>query len=473
VRKRMMRLGMERKLDHTIVSPEKAQAASLKEMESPEKARVASLVAAQAAEKAQGDLLVKAQAASLVGYTLPNSPTQGTVVDNVTRAKELKPRQRRAAAAAVAKAAKVKAKEDQFMRELEERRKEAALKKEEDKMRLLLKTPQRGTQRKGAGVGAGAGKAGARKEATVDWTKGWYGAAGADGEPGPAGEVGGASKDGDPAHGRRPGSNKVDFADRPSSKRARTPLVRWKDEQREQEGYSQHGEGGRDYHDDDAALPSLVSSASAPATTGTRKGKSSAKSIWKSGKGGDNGSRLPRLGDKKKATAAEAPRPCLRLVCSSRSSSENDAGGTRLPDLIDLLSMARSKTNQEGTGAGGLPTCVGGDEVTIGRSSRCDVQLDTCDSCMLSKVHATLTLEKQSVLLMDLGSRNGTYLTKPAAASNSNSEEGIEVGGTVVRKLKPKEAISISAGDVVLFGSRPSRSRRTNGTEAKYELVYC
>ena len=81
---------------------------------------------------------------------------------------------------------------------------------------------------------------------------------------------------------------------------------------------------------------------------------------------------------------------------------------------------------------------------------------------MLSKVHAALALAPggdgggSGLVLMDLGSRNGTWL---------------ERAGTGLGKLRPKEATGLLAGDVVVFGSRPSKSRKQRGSEARYQVV--
>jgi hypothetical protein len=454
VRKRMMRLGMERRL----VADDKGAAEEQQQQQLPAKFQVGSPALA-------GPKLPSSPQLLLTGALKLNGSAAADATEvAVTMTHEQKRLRDK-------KAARRKVKEEAFLKALVGKREEVVAKKDQERVRQLLKTPQniestestenteniqstRGTRRKGAaskGAEAGAG-------AAIDWSIGWYGSGDAKG-----------GEDAATAKGRGPdgaGGGKVDFADRPSSKRARTPLlVRWKDEQ---------GGGGRgavcedDGLIDGLVLPSLGSK-SAPAAIGnaaSRKGKGASKvgSLIQMA-----GSRLPRLGDKNKpkTKGAEAKakasgrRPFLRLVNARDSSEEVPAAASTLPELIDLLAMARGVPSNQSEGAA-AHVGGGGNEVTIGRSSKCDVQLDTRDSCMLSKVHATIELYAQTVVLTDLGSRNGTYLSSQAGSTEA----------ATVRKLKPQETISLAAGDVVLFGSRPSKSRRTNGTEARYELVF-
>jgi FHA domain len=63
-------------------------------------------------------------------------------------------------------------------------------------------------------------------------------------------------------------------------------------------------------------------------------------------------------------------------------------------------------------------------QLTIGRASDCDVFLD---DVTVSRHHATLTLTDDGVVLVDLGSMNGTYINRRRIESEERLEDGDEI----------------------------------------------
>lgn len=77
-----------------------------------------------------------------------------------------------------------------------------------------------------------------------------------------------------------------------------------------------------------------------------------------------------------------------------------------------------------GGGLAGEIFSLGAGRLTIGRASDCDVFLD---DVTVSRHHATLTLDGDGALLVDLGSMNGTYINRRRIDGEERLEDGDEV----------------------------------------------
>ncbi len=77
---------------------------------------------------------------------------------------------------------------------------------------------------------------------------------------------------------------------------------------------------------------------------------------------------------------------------------------------------------------------LGGANVVIGRSSRCDIRVDQ-DS--ISRQHATLSLEGKVATIADMGSTNGTFVNDELVAGSRELQNGdfIKIGRTIFKYI--------------------------------------
>lgn len=77
-----------------------------------------------------------------------------------------------------------------------------------------------------------------------------------------------------------------------------------------------------------------------------------------------------------------------------------------------------------GGGLAGEIFSLGAGKLMIGRASDCDVFLD---DVTVSRHHATITVEGDTAVLVDLGSMNGTYINRRRMEGEERLEDGDEV----------------------------------------------
>ncbi|MDQ3986805.1 MAG: FHA domain-containing protein [Actinomycetota bacterium] len=76
-----------------------------------------------------------------------------------------------------------------------------------------------------------------------------------------------------------------------------------------------------------------------------------------------------------------------------------------------------------------------GDELTVGRSDKCDLVLD---DAYVSQMHARIFSRGESFVLEDMGSTNGTYLNQRRITSPVELQRGdrVKIGKTVLEMRK-------------------------------------
>ena len=126
--------------------------------------------------------------------------------------------------------------------------------------------------------------------------------------------------------------------------------------------------------------------------------------------------------------ASTQPPPCMRLVIQS-----TDSGALRVGSLF-------------------IVTCMGG---TVGRTGEGDHDV-ALDDVGCSKYHAKITYSKGKFFVVDLGSRNGTFVNRKRISPSKVESEPVEIGhGTELQVGTTSLACHVHPGKETCLGCEP------------------